>query len=1069
MWIVRLALRRPYTIAVLVIAIMAMGTHAIRRMSVDILPAIDIPVAVVMWTYPGLSAEEMERRVVTVNERLISATVNGIRRIESQSVQGSGIVRVYFDEGVELGSSIAQISAASLAAMRQMPPSTPPPLIVPFNVSNLPVAQIVLSSESVPEQQLYDWGQNFLRMKLFTIPGLSIPPPYGGMARQIAIDIDRARLSAKGLSPFDVVSAVQASNLILPSGVARIGGIDYSVLLNSSPSAVDQFGAIPMRVVNGQTILVSDVAKVTDSNAEQTNAVRINGRRSTFMNLVKKLDGSTLSIIESVKEVLPGLEALAPEGVKISLEFDQSEFVHAAIMNVIVEAIISSILVSFMILIFLRSWRSVIIVCTSIPLSIACGLVGLYWTGHSINIMTLGGLSLAIGMLVDDATVEIENIHRNRLLGLPLTPAIMAGASQIALPAIMATLAICLVFFPVTLLEGSSQFLFTPMALAVVFSMLASYVLSRTLVPLLSRLLLVSEKHSDDGHKSVFERGFSKLQRIYESLLQRALAHRDVVLVAGLCAVILTSYLPASIGFDFFPRVDAGLIKLHFRAPSGSNLVETENLVAKIEAAIRDIIPKSELNAVNSLIGVPPALNVAFAPTDNVGGMDAEIYIGLNASHQPSDVYINKIRQHISAEFPGCTAYFQPADIINQVLSFGLGTPIDVQIEGPDFEKSHTLAVNLMNEMHKIPGIVDLHIKQQFDYPAIHLNVDRIQAARMGLSQRDVANSLLVTLSGSATFSPTYYLNPANGVSYIVAVKQPARDIGSVDDILATPVTPQGGANEGSTPGVESSGSRLQILGNLATSMPARTLSEANHVDIQRVVNIAANVEGKDLASVLKGIDRAIGKFGELPKGHRIKVRGQGEIMTESFRKLGLGLIFSIILVYLLMVVLFQSWLDPFIVLVAVPGALIGILWMLYITGTTINVVSFMGSIMAVGIAASNSILLVSFANDLRVEKGLSPLDAARVAASTRLRPVLMTALAMMIGMMPAALGLGEGGEQNAPLGRAVIGGLTIATLVTLFVVPVIYSLLRRNMPTAHLLDEKLIKEESEQAHASST
>jgi len=1097
MWIVRLALRRPYTIGVGALVILLAGLLSLKAMLVDIFPVIDLPVVGVVWSYPGLSAEDMERRVVFLSERAMSTTVSGISRIESSSIPGIGLLRVYFEPGTDIGGAIAQIGAISSTALRSMPPGMTPPTIVRFNASNVPVIQLTLSSETLPEEQLFDYGLNFIRIKLFTIPGLSVPAPYGGKQRQINIDVNPDMLTAKGLSATDVVNALQASNLILPAGNARIGNKEFNVLLNSSPSTVKLFEDIPLKVVGGATVMLGDVALVNDSFMDQTNIVRVNGRRATYLNILKKSNASTLSVVNQAKALLPAIRATAPKGMNIRMDFDQSRFVTGSIESVVREAFIAACLVSLMILFFLGSWRSVFVVCTSIPLAIFCSIVGLMVTGNSINIMTLGGLSLAIGMLVDDATVEVENIHRNRNLGYPLTVAILRGAQQIALPAIMATLAICIVFFPVVLLTGPARFLFTPMAEAVVFAMLASYVLSRTLVPLLSRMLLGQEHHgpvsapttvspivvpTGKGRIARFQAWwkttftperiaayhawregiFERLQSRYSEWLQVALKYRRFTLTVFGATSFVSLFLVLLIGVDFFPTTDAGLMKLHFRAPAGTRIEETEKLVARAEQRIRDIVPAEELATINSMIGVPINFNLAFVPTDNVAGMDAELLIALNEGHHATVGYMKKIRKDLAENFPGSSIFFQPADIVSQVLSFGLSAPIDVQIEGSNLDKSYAYARILRDDIAKIPGAVDVNIKQVFDFPTIKLNADRVRAAQVGLSQRDIANSMLIALSSSTMVAPSYFLNPQNGVNYSVAVKVPLRKIASVDDLLLTPITGLPLTDNASMTNVPQS--QAETIGNLATLSTTTALNQLSHNNVQRVVDVDVNVEDRDIGSVVSGIKRAIAKIGDLPAGTKINVRGQNEVIQEAFTNLGLGLILAIILVYLLMVVLFQSWLDPFIVIFAIPGALVGILWMLLLTGTTFNVVSFMGSIMAVGIAASNSILLVSFANEVRVEKGLDPLSAAFEAGRTRLRPVLMTALAMILGMLPTALGLGEGGEQNAPLGRAVIGGLIVATFVTLFVVPVIYSLLRVKMPSAHLMDAQLEKEESELA-----
>lgn len=1066
MWIVRLALRRPYTIAVFCLLIFLGGILSIKGMLIDIFPTIDIPVVGIVWNYPGLSAENVEKRVTLYSERGITTSVNGVSRIESTSIPGTSLIKIYFQQGTDIGSAIAQISATSASSLRSMPPGMQPPVIIQSNASSVPVAQIMISSDTLSEEKLYDYGLNFIRLKLFTVPGLAIPAPYGGKSRQINVDVNPVVLNSKGLSTYDVVAALQTSNIILPAGNARIGNFDYDVALNSSPELIEEFKKIPVKVVGPQVVTIGDIANVEDAFADQTNVVRVNGKRATYLNILKKADASTLAVVDGTKAALPGIQATAPAGMKLNLDFDQSVFVRNAITSVLREALISSALVSMMILLFLGSWKNVLVVCTSIPLAILCAIVGLKFTGNSINIMTLGGLSLAIGMLVDDATVAVENIHRNRTLGLPLTRAILVGSEQIALPAIMATLAICIVFFPVVLITGPAKYLFTPMALSVVLSMMASYVLSRTLVPLLSRMLLANEDHhEEEGHERFprFALFFRNLEKSYGHLLAKFLDHRAFILwsVGGVFCITLMSLFV--IGTDFFPVSDTGLMKIHFRAPSGTRIEETENLVAEAEEHIRKIIPKEEIGTINSVLGVPVYFNFAFVGTDNVNGGDAEIFVALKEDHHPTDKYVKKIRDDLNATFPGSTIYFQPADIVSQVLNFGASAPIDVQIESSDLRKSYQYAQALIRSMKTIPGAADVVLKQVFDYPTLKMDVDRVRAAQMGVTQRDVANSMLITLSGSSMVAPSFYLNPTNNVNYPVIVKVPLKQMSSVGDLLVTPVTPSVGGGSGVVPAVgQNPQAQTQRLGNLATMTSSTGMSSISHNNVQRILDVTANVEGKDLGFVSSQIQKKIDELGKLPPGTKITVRGQGEVMNDSFKSLGLGLIIAIFLVYLLMVVLFQSWMDPFIVMVAVPAALMGILWMLLITGTSINVSSFMGSIMAVGIAASNSILLVSFANELRVEKGLSPIQAALEAGVTRLRPILMTACAMVLGMLPAALALGEGGEQNAPLGRAVIGGLLIATCVTLFVVPIIYSLLRIETPAKHKLDEKLRLEEEE-------
>jgi len=1080
MWIVRLALRRPYTIAVMALLLLVLGTLSLTRMIVDIFPAIDIPVVVVVWNYPGLSPEDMERRVVLISERAYSTTVNGIQRIESQSIPGVGLLKVYFQPGSDIGAAISQIASVSNTILRITPPGMQPPTIVQFNASNVPVAQLTVSSNALPEEKIFDYGLNFIRVRLFTIPGLSIPAPFGGKNRQIMIDVDPDALASRGLSPADVVTALQASNIIIPAGTARIGGTEYNVLVNTSPRILDQFSKIPVKVVGSAPVYIGDVARVSDSFAPQTNIVRVNGRRATYLAILKHADASTLAVVDATREALPSIREVAPEGLELKIDFDQSVFVRSAIEGVVREAVLASILVSFMILVFLGSWRSMIVVSTSIPLSIFAAIICLNLTGQSINIMTLGGLALAIGMLVDDATVAVENIHRNQAIGKTLTVAVVDGSSQIAVPAIVSTLSICVVFFPVVLLYGAAKYLFTPLALAVVTAMLASYILSRTLVPVLSRMLLKDTHDRDAGEEAKLVgpfgratrylellrvRSYALLQDGYGSALETVMQYRAFTLIVASILAAISIGLVFYTGTDFFPSVDTGMMKLHFRAPSGTRIEETEKMVNDVESRIKEIIPVEEIETINDMIGVPIFYNLAFVQTENIGGMDAEILIALKKGHHPTSAYRRKIRELLPASFPGSRFFFESSDIVTQVLNFGLTSPLDVQVEGMDFSRSYNFALKMRDAMKEIPGTADVHINQVLDYPTLRVDVDRTRAAKFGVSERDVANNALISLSSSILIAPSFFLNPINNVNYTVAVQIPPDRIKSLENLQLMPVT---------TP---AAGVLLQPLTSPSPSdvpqAPAQTLADLakvshsvspeniTHYTVQRVLDVEGDMEGRDLGSIARDIQRKIDSLKPLPPGTRITLRGQNEIMTQSFRSLALGLVLAVLLVYFLMVVLFQSWIDPFIIMMAVPGALAGILWMLTLTGTTINVESLMGSIMAVGIATANSILLVSFANDIRVEKGLSPEMAAIEAGKTRLRPVIMTALAMILGMLPMAFAMGEGGEQNAPLGRAVIGGLIVATFATLFVVPVIYSLLRKKAPSKHLLDEKFEAEVS--------
>ena len=1059
--LVRLALRRPYTSAIAAMLILLMGALSVTRMIVDIFPVIDIPVVLVVWNYNGLTTEDMERRVVFITERAYSTTVNGISRIESQTIPSIGLLRVYFQPGTDIGSAIAQITAVNSTILRITPPGMQPPAVIQFNASNVPVVQMTLSSKTLTEQQIYDYSLNFIRVKLFVIPGLSTPGPFGGKSRQINVDIDPARLQAKGFSPTDVVNALQASNVIIPAGTARLGNIEYNVQLNSSPSAVDRFNALPIGVYNGATVTLGDVAHVSDSFAEQTNIVHVNGKRAVYLAILKHADASTLAVVDATRAAMPEIQAAAPAGLDLKLDFDQSVFVRAAVQNVIREAIISSILVSVLILVFLGSWRNTLIVSTSIPLSIFAGFVGLFLTGQSINLMTLGGLALAIGLLVDNATVTIENIHRNQSLGKPLTVAILDGTNEVIQPLTVATLAICIVFFPVVLLFGVARYLFIPLAATLVFCMLASYILSFSVVPSFARFLLATEAEHHGpprGFFALFDRGFGHFRDGYGRLLEGTLHYRRFVLLCAGALLLVSGALTTVIGLDFFPTADVGLIKVHFRAPSGTRIERTEQLVLQLEDRIRQIIPAAELDTINDTVGALSSFNMAFVQTDNVGGMDAEILISLKQPHHPSIDYIRAIRAKLPQEFPGSLIYFQTADIVSQVLNFGLSAPIDVQIQDVNFQRAAELSRRLLMRMRQIPGVADPHLVQVLNYPALQVDVDRLRAAKLNVSQRDVANNMLTSLSSSSLVAPNFFLNPQNNVNYFVAVQTPIDRINSVNDLRDTPVDRPDPSSVTGTTTLPSA--PVIRLGDIASISPRSSLESVNHYTVQRELDIAANIDGRDLGSTAADIQRAINDISkDLPITTKILILGQNDVMQSSFRSLGLGMILAVLLVYALLVVLFQSWVDPFIIMMAVPGALIGILWMLALTHTTINVESLMGAIMSIGISVSNSILVVSFANDLRAREEVGALRAVIEAGRIRLRPVLMTALAMIIGMVPMALGLGEAGEQNAPLGRAVIGGLIVATLSTLFIVPIFYTLLRRQPPSLHSLDMRFAAE----------
>ena len=1063
MAMVRLALRRPYTSAITSLIIMLAGVMSLTRMSIDIFPPIDIPVVMVAWNYNGLPAEEMERRVVLVSERAYSQNVDGIDHIESTSLPGIGLIKIFFKQGAEIGAAIAQINAVNNTVLRVVPPGMTPPTIVPFNASNVGVVQMTASSNTLSEQALVDYSTNFIRLKLFTIPGISLTAPYGGKQRQIIVEIDPMRLSAKGVAPNDVVQALQASNVIVPAGVARIGDQEYNVTMNSSPSAVDQFARLPLSTRAGIPVLLGDVATVSDSYATQANMVHVNGKRATYVTILRHSTASTLAVVEATRDLLPELRAAAPEGFDLSLDFDQSVFVRAAITNVVHEAFVSSVLVSLMIFVFLGSWRNMVIVSLSIPLSIFAGIAGLFAMGQTINLMTLGGLALAIGLLVDNATVTIENIHRNQALGKPLTVAILDGSAEVVTPLTVATLAICIVFFPVVLLTGPSRFLFIPLAITVVLAMLASYFLSFTIVPTLTRMMLANAHHGPSNwFARLFERGFEHVANLYAKALERVLAARAFVLVCFFALVGMSGYLATIVGTDFFPTADVGLIKLHYTAPIGTRLEETEKYVLAVQNKIREIIPAEELSTINDVIGVPFSFNLALVGSDSVSSADADILIQLNKGHKPSIDYIRKMREELPAAFPSGKFYFQTADIVSQVLNFGLSAPIDIQIEDRDLNRSYKIAQDLLKRLALIPGVADANIKQMLDYPTLRIDVDRLRAAQLGITQRDVSNNLLVSLSSSSLVAPSYFLNPVNNVNYFVAVRLPVEEVRSVNDLMGISIsTPPNQAASATTSTLATTpNAPVSRLSDVASVRAGSSMQSISHYSVQRVIDVTANVDGRDLGSVTKEIKAAIAEVSkDLPITTHINLRGQPEVMETSFRNLSLGLILAIVLVYALLVVLFQSWVDPFIIMMSLPGALIGIVWMLYLTGTTINVVSLMGAIMTVGISVSNSILVVSFANDIRSREGMTPFGAAVAAGRTRLRPILMTALAMILGMIPMALGTGEAGEQNAPLGRAVIGGLTAATIATLFIVPIFYTLLRQKAPRLHQLDQNFADE----------
>ncbi len=1043
MWIVRLALRRPYTFIVTSILILILGVVSIVRTPVDIFPNIDIPVITVVWQYTGLSPEEMSTRIIFNFERSLTTTVNNIAHMESQSLNGVGLIKVFFQPHTDMGFAIAQVTAISQSTVRNLPPGITPPFIVEYSASSVPILQLGLSAPGLNEQQLADMGQNFIRTGLITIPGIEIPYPYGGKQRTVMVDLNTAALQAKGLSPLDIVNTINAQNLILPAGTAKIGTFEYQVDMNGSPQTVNEMNDLPIKTVNGSTVYIRDVGYVRDGFTPQTNIVRVNGQRSALMSILKLGDASTLDVIAGVYKMLPRVEASLPLHVDMHPLSDQSLFVKASINGVVREGAIAACLTGLMILVFLGSWRSTLIIVVSIPLSVLSSLIVLSAIGETINIMTLGGLALAVGILVDDATVEVENINRNLDQGKEIIQAILDGASQIAVPALVSTLSICIVFVPMFLLSGVARYLFVPLAEAVVFAMLASYLLSRTLVPTMARYLLVEQTEEERRERiersrnalvrmqAKFETGFDRFRDRYHRVLEGAVRHRRVFVVCFLACCVLSFALIPFVGEDFFPSVDSGEFIFHLRAPTGTRIEDTAALCDRVETEIRREIPADELGTILDNIGLPYSnLNLSYSTSAPIGPGDADIQVVLKRDHRPTEQYVRALRKNLGRDFPGVIFYELPVDIVTQILNFGLPAPINVKIVGRNLDANRYFAENLMNRLKFIPGMVDLRIQQPFNYPKLHLDVDRTRAGEVGFTQRDVAQNLLIALSGSFQTAPAFWLDPRTGVSYSIATQTPQYQVGSLQDLQNIPVANAAGSN--ATP---------QILGNMASFSRGAEMGVATHYDIQSAIDIFGAVDGRDLGGVSNDMDSIIAQSKkDLPAGSQILVRGQIETMHSSFVGLLTGLGFSIILVYLLIVVNFQSWLDPFIILMALPAALAGIVWFLFITGTTISVPALTGAIMCMGVATANSILLISFAKE-KLQAGKTPAEAALEAGFTRFRPVLMTALAMIIGMLPMSLGLGEGGEQNAPLGRAVIGGLLFATGATLFFVPVVFAI----------------------------
>jgi multidrug efflux pump subunit AcrB len=1058
MWIVRLALRRPYTFVVAAFLILILGVFSILTMPTDIFPGINIPVVTVVWNFNGLSAQQMANRIVTGSERGMTSSVNDIEHIESQSLNGVAVIKVFLQPHANVASAVAQITASSQSQLRSLPPGATPPFILQYNASAVPVLQLGVSGQGLNEQQLNDLASNTIRVPLATIEGAQMGFPFGGKARQVQVDLDLHALQAKGLSPTDVVNAISAQNVIAPSGTMKVDRFEYAVETNSAPQFIDDLNNLPIRAVNGAVIYVHDVAHVRDGNPPQTNIVRVDGKRAVLMSIMKTGSASTLDIIAGVKAKLKSvdLKGQLPPQLQINPLSDQSIFVRGSIDGVVREAIVAACLTAIMILIFLGSWRSTIIIAVSIPLSILSSLIALSALHETINIMTLGGMALAVGILVDDATVAIENINRYLETGAELEQSILNGSAQIATPALVSTLAICIVFVPMFFLTGVARYLFVPMAEAVVFAMLASFLLSRTLVPTMAKYLLLEHDDAEADRKRAsrnpfvrfqhgFENGFERFRHLYLRLLTLCLDHSRAFLLLFMLFAVGSLGLTSFLGQDFFPSVDSGQFKIHVRARTGTRIEETAQLCDHVDSTIREQIPAKEVVNIVDNIGLPSSgINLAYSNSAPIGTADADIQVQLAEDHHPTAAYVARLRAVLNREYPGITFYVLPVDIVTQILNFGLSAPIDLQIVGPNQEGNRALANRMLNEVRYVPGAADAHIQQPSDLPKMTVNVDRTRAQLIGLTQKDVDQSLLIALSGSFQTSPTFFLDPKNGVSYSITTQTPQYGVDSVAALQSLPVTGSTttqGTNGAASTGAPGAAQPVQVLGNLAEIEPGTQLGAVSHYDVQPVIDIYSNVDGTDLGTVTRKVEKIIDRHqADLPRGSRFALRGQSETMKNSYMGLLIGLAFSILLVYLLIVVNFQSWLDPFLIISALPAALAGIVWFLFLTNTRLSVPALTGAIMCMGVATANSILVVSFARE-QLEALVG--DARRAALNSgfvRLRPVLMTALAMIIGMIPMALGLGDGGEQNAPLGRAVIGGLLVATVATLFFVPTFFS-----------------------------
>jgi len=1050
LWIVRLALRRPYTFVVVALLIAVLGIVSIVTMQTDIFPAINIPVVSVIWTYGGLSPTEMQDRITTIVERALTTTVNDIEHMESQSLRGTSVIKIYFQPGADVNAAVAEVTALCQTLLKPLPPGITPPLIIRYNAADVPVIQLSLGSKILSQQEISDLGNNFIRTQLVAVQGAAVPVPYGGKTRVVNVDLDPDALYSRGISPEEVSNAILAQNIIESAGTVKMGSVEYDVAMNSSPEVLADLNNIPLRYVNGAMVYMRDVAFVHDGYSPQTNLVRRDGRPSALLPILTSGSASTLSVVKNVRQLMPRIQASLPKSLNVDFLFDQSVFVRSSITGVVREGVIAACLTGLMVLLFLRSWRSTLIVATSIPLSILVSICVLNALHQTLNIMTLGGLALAVGILVDDATVEIENDYRHLELGTPLRQAILDAAAEVATPAFVATLSICIVFVPVLFLGGVGGYLFAPLALAVVFAMLASYFLSRTLVPTMVLYLLAAEerqmKAPRPSRRSVFrwigdhfEARFEKFARGYQGALDWALEHRGVTTGALLAFALSSVSLYPFVGRDFFPSVDAGQLRLHVLCPPGTRIEQSEVYFQQVEDYIRQVIPASELNVIDDNIGLPNNINLARSDSVTAGPSDGEILVALSANHHPTANYLKRIRAEFPLRFPNLQLFTQPADIVSQILNFGLPAPIDIQVSGPiqETDQNYAIAQQIDKELTAVPGAVDVHIQQITSAPRIMIDTDRTIAQQTGLTESNIANSLSVSLTGSGTATTNFWLNYKNGVSYQVVVQTQQYLVSSMDQLNRTPIAWAGQVSP-------------QLLSNLATVSRTTTPLSLNHYNVQPVFDVDANVQGTDLGSVSAAVGKIVAKYNAtISKASTITVRGQVQSMNQSFFQMGLGIGFAILLVYFLMVVNFQSWTDPLIILMALPGALAGILWALFITHTTVSVPALMGCIMSIGVATSNSILMVTFANEQRTPAfgSRDARAAALIAGRTRLRPVLMTALAMLIGMVPMSLALGDGGEQNAPLGRAVIGGLAVATVYTLFFVPVMYSLVRHQAP----------------------